>query len=232
MTFIEYLPALSTVLQDISNSSEGRGSNAFALMHSILSSEFSISVVVLAEVLGITLTLAHQLQAEYMDVLKATQFVEATIKSVQEKRDNSTDTIEELYNQSAQLAEEVGTVIQEPRTTARQTNQSNIQTESAEDYYRMTVYIPFLDFVINQLTARFPNLELEFVGKLQHLLFPDMNDASITDILQGAIKFKGDFPCFSALKGELHIWKNMWNLDPEKKDALTPGASLLIASQM
>lgn len=49
-------------------------------MYSILSSEFLISAVVLTETLGVTLPLACKLQAEYMDVLKATQLVEATTK--------------------------------------------------------------------------------------------------------------------------------------------------------
>lgn len=95
-------------------------------MHSILSSEFLISVVVQAVVLGVTLPLARKLQAEYMDVLKATQLVEATIQSLQEKRDNSTDTFKKLCKQSANLAEEMGTDIQKPRTTAQQKNRSNI----------------------------------------------------------------------------------------------------------
>lgn len=206
---MEHLPALPNVLEAIANSPAGRGSNAFALMHSILSSEFLISVVVLAEVLGVTLPFARKLQAEYMDVLKATQLVEATIQSLQEKRDNSTDTFKELCKQSANLTDEMGTDIQKPRPTAQQKNRSNIQTESAEDYYRMAVYFPFLDFTISELTARFPKMEMECIGKLQRLLSPDLNDTYINDILEGATKYKDDLPCFSALKGELTIWKSM-----------------------
>ena len=100
--------------------SKGRGSNAFAFLYSIQSSEFLISIVVLAEVLGVSLPLARKLQSEYIDVLKASQLIEATIQSMQEKRDNSSETFRELYKQAAKLAEEMGTVIQMPGTTARQ----------------------------------------------------------------------------------------------------------------
>lgn len=216
LTFMEHLPALPTVLEAIASSPEGRGNNAFAFLHSILSSEFLISVVVLAEVLGVTLPLARKLQATYIDVLKASQLVEATIQSIQEKRDNSSDTFKELYNQATDLAKEMGTEIQMPRTTARQKNRSNVPTESAEVYYRMSVYIPFLDFIINELKTRFPKTEMECMGKLQHLLSPDINDAYISDILQGAIKYREDLPCFAALKGELQIWRQMWKSNPEK----------------
>lgn len=116
-----------------------------------------------------------------MDELKATQLAEATIQSLQEKRDNSTDTFKELCKQSANLAEEMGTDIQKPRTTTQQKNRSNIKTESAEDYYRTAVYIPFLNFTISELTARFPKMEC--IGKLQRLLSPDLNDTYINDIL-------------------------------------------------
>jgi hypothetical protein len=217
LTFIEHLPALPTVLEAIANSPGGKGSNAFAFLHSILSSEFLISVVVLAEVFGITLPLARKLQAEYMDVLSAAKLVETTIQTLQEKRDNSAETFKELYHQSIKMAEEMGTVIQKPRTTNLQKNRSNIQTETAEDYYRMTVYIPFLDFIISELNTRFPKTEMECVGKLQHLLSSKLNDECINDILQGAVKYKDDLPCYSALKGELLIWKNMWKSNPDKK---------------
>ncbi|KAK4873687.1 hypothetical protein RN001_013047 [Aquatica leii] len=211
LTFVEHLPALPTHLEAIASSPEGRGCNAFSFLRSILSSEFLISVVVLlAEVLEVTLPLSRKLQAEYIDVLNSSQLVEATIQSIQEKRDNSTETFKELYNNAAELVEEMGPEIQMPRTTARQKNRSNVETESAEDYYRMTVYIPFLDFIINELTARFPKKEMECVGKLQHLLSPDLNYAYISDILQGSIKYKEDLPCFSALKGEFQLWKLLW----------------------
>lgn len=54
------------------------------------------------------------------------------------------------------------------------------------------------------------------IGKLQHLLSPDLNDSYISDIIEGAAKYEDDLPCFSALKSELTIWKGMWNLNPEK----------------
>lgn len=138
---MEHLPALPNVLEAIANSPAGRGSNAFAFYP-------LFSVVVLAEVLGVTLPFARKLQAEYMDVLKATQLVEATIQSLQEKRDNSADTFKELCKQSANLTDKMGTDIQKPKTIAQQKNRSNIQTKSAEDYYPMAVYFPFLDFTI------------------------------------------------------------------------------------
>lgn len=58
---------------------------------------------------------------------------------------------------------------------------------------------------------------MECVGKLQHLLSSKLNDECINDILQGAVKYKDDLPCYSALKGELLIWKNMWKSNPDKK---------------
>lgn len=82
LTFMKHLSAFPIVLEVIASSPEGRGSNVFAFMHSILSSEFLISVVVLAEVLVITLLLARELQAEYIHVLKTRQLVEATIQSM------------------------------------------------------------------------------------------------------------------------------------------------------
>ncbi|KAJ8887146.1 hypothetical protein PR048_013361 [Dryococelus australis] len=61
LTFLDTLPCLPVILETISESSETKGSNAFSFLHTIQSSEFLLSVVVLAGVFGLTLPLARKL---------------------------------------------------------------------------------------------------------------------------------------------------------------------------
>ncbi|KAJ8895783.1 hypothetical protein PR048_001121 [Dryococelus australis] len=116
LTFLDKLPCLPVVLENISESSESRGSNAFSFLHAIQSSKVLFNVVVLAEVFGLTLPLAWKLQAEYMDVLEAVKLMEATLASLREQRYKSTDTIKEIFKVSEKLAMEMGTQINKPRT--------------------------------------------------------------------------------------------------------------------
>ena len=47
------------------------------------------------------------------------------------------------------------TTITISRTVSRQNLQENVKYENAEQYYRRTVFIPFLDFFVQQLNDRF-----------------------------------------------------------------------------
>ncbi|KAJ8893132.1 hypothetical protein PR048_005715 [Dryococelus australis] len=85
-------------------------------------SEFLVSVVVLAEVFGLTLALARKLQAEYMDVLEAMKLVEAKLVSLIEQRYKSTDTFKKIFEESEKFTMEMGTQINKRRTINLQKN--------------------------------------------------------------------------------------------------------------
>ncbi|KAJ8892019.1 hypothetical protein PR048_004584 [Dryococelus australis] len=149
LTFLDTLPSPSVVLGTISESFESRVRNVFSFLHAIQSSEFSFSVVVLAEVLGLTLPLARKLQPEYMDVLEAMYLVEATLESLREQHYKSTDTFKKIFKESEKLAMEMGTQINKPRITNLQKNRSNFNSQTVEEYYRTAVNLPFMDLIIN-----------------------------------------------------------------------------------
>lgn len=62
------------------------------------------------------------------------------------------------------MANVIGTEITKKRTANKQTNRANPQVSSVEDYYRVTVFMPFIDNFINQLTTRFLNHKSVFEG--------------------------------------------------------------------
>lgn len=218
LTFVDSLPFLHQVLESIANSDAANGSNAFSFMHSILSSEFIISVVILADVFALTLPLAKRLQAVNIDVLKAMSLVDAILKTLQSHRDESTEYFKSLYKKAEDLASLMGTELKKPRTTAVQINRNNVQCESTQDYFRISVHLPFIDFIINELSTRFPKTQMIQIGNLQKLL-PEkaqfVEDYE-TSVLKGSVLYQSDLPCFQALNGELSIWKHMWTNQTEK----------------
>ncbi|KAJ8891666.1 hypothetical protein PR048_004194 [Dryococelus australis] len=131
LTFLGTLPCLPVVLKTISESSESRGSNTFSFLHATQSSEFLVSVVVLAEVYGLTLPLARKLQPEYMDILEAMKLVEVTLRSLREQRYKSTDTFKKIFKESEKLAMEMGTQINKPRTTNLKKKKKQIKLQFA-----------------------------------------------------------------------------------------------------
>ncbi|KAJ8869334.1 hypothetical protein PR048_030909 [Dryococelus australis] len=180
LTFLDTLPCLSVVLGTISESPESRRSNAFSFLHAIQPSEFLVSGEVLAVVFGLTLALAGKLQAGHVHVL------EATLASLREQRYKSTDTFKKIFKESEKLAVEMGdkSISQEP--TNLQKNRSNVGSQTVEEYYRTAVYLSFMDFIISELSFRFPKSELQRVGQIQKLLSPEFSDGFEDEVLQVA----------------------------------------------
>ncbi|KAJ4451242.1 hypothetical protein ANN_02703 [Periplaneta americana] len=52
------------------------------------------------------------------------------------------------------VAELTGITLDIPRTAGRQTQHSNFKTESPEEYFRLSILLPFLDYFISQLKDR------------------------------------------------------------------------------
>ncbi|KAJ8896773.1 hypothetical protein PR048_002118 [Dryococelus australis] len=106
--------------------------------------------------------------------------------------------------ETEKLVMEMGTLINKPRTTNLQKNRSNFNS--------------------------FPKSELQRVGQIQKLLSPEFSDSFEDKVLQGAESFKDDLPCFSALKGELRAWKQIWKSDPSQKFPVSPAEGYKLAS--
>ncbi|XP_050517998.1 52 kDa repressor of the inhibitor of the protein kinase-like [Diabrotica virgifera virgifera] len=146
LTFLSSLPSLHATLETMVYSDQAAGNNAFSLLHSILSSEFIVSLVVLENVMTLTLPLARKLQAEYMDVLNAMTLIDATLKSMQEQRANNKECFKRLFEKAQNLASKMGTELKKPRLVGLQRNRPNVQTDTVEDYFRLSIYLPFLIF--------------------------------------------------------------------------------------
>ncbi|KAJ8875757.1 hypothetical protein PR048_023656 [Dryococelus australis] len=101
LTFLDTLPCLPFVLETISESSESTGCNAFSFLHAIQSSEFLVSVVVLAEVFGLTLPLARNSWKQHY---------------------KSTDTFKKIFKEFEKLVMEMDT----KQPTCRKTDQTYI----------------------------------------------------------------------------------------------------------
>ncbi|XP_063623118.1 52 kDa repressor of the inhibitor of the protein kinase-like [Cydia splendana] len=209
LTFLDVLPCLPDILQKMADQGNRSATSPFSLLQSIMSSEFLISLVILSDILGITLPLSRSLQATEIDIISAVQLITTTTGSLQRQRDTSTTSFNKLFNQAEAIANEIGAEITVRRITGRQTNRPNIQTQSVEEYYRLSVYIPFLDYLLSEMSSRFPSAPLQTIGQLQKLLSHNFSDEDIEDVLRGAELYKDDLPCFLALKGELKIWQQM-----------------------
>jgi len=73
------------------------------------------------------------------------------------KREGAVDSFADIWKQSCALASLSDTELVQPRLTGggRQRNRANVPVASPEEYYRCTVFIPFMDHVLSDLQERF-----------------------------------------------------------------------------
>jgi hypothetical protein len=62
-----------------------------------------------------------------------------------------------------QYADDVGIEFVVPRITSKQTLRSNYPTNNPIDYYRMSVFLPYLDSLISSLTFRFQKKKMKML---------------------------------------------------------------------
>ena len=105
-------------------------------------------------------------------------------------------------------------ILEIPRCCGRQTQRNNVP---AEIYYRLAVYLPFFDSLIQQLNMRFGDLSKQ--AALGLCLIPSsikQHPPSSPDLEY----CMDDIPSPDSLEQELSLWGYMWRSQADKPSAL------------
>lgn len=103
------------------------------------------------------LILSKFLQTTNIDLKEAMYLAQNTKEELQEIRINAEKYFGEIFKQVKLLTFKFDIEIKMPRISKRQVNRCNIQTDNPEIYYRVSIFIPYLDKYINELEERFTN---------------------------------------------------------------------------
>ncbi|CAL1688672.1 unnamed protein product [Lasius platythorax] len=104
---------------------------------------------------------ANALQAKHIDLKNCVTMSENLIKELAIMREN----FKPIYEEAGKLAAEIGATLSIPRRTGRQTLRANFDTEDCCEYYKLSVFLPFLDYFTSQLHERF----MKHKGILQNI---------------------------------------------------------------
>jgi hypothetical protein len=104
-----------------------------------------------------------------------------------------------------------------PRLSKKQTNRANHPSKTTEEYYRVSVYIPLIDSIIEDLKSRFLSKENKLLLNLC-LLIPryivDTTDEDLKKLIKAAIKLYNfneiELTDKLELQTELELWKTKW----------------------
>ena len=158
--FDSIIKALDNVVTNASNWSRDAVVDAMSLNKAMLDFEFIIALYVVERYLSYTENLTRSLQARALDILQAMDHI-ATLKQVlTDARSGIDEQFHLIFINASRCASKHSVAITMPRRCGRQTARENHPGDTAEEYYRRSFAIPFLDHLKSDIESRFASHSL------------------------------------------------------------------------
>lgn len=156
MVFKTSIPYIIKSLTKISEWQESDSSSkARTLLIALCSCDFIISIHTLANILCVTAPVSRILQGMNNDILNAKNCIDDIIFSLENKRTNCLQIFGNIYQECVLLMNEMDIEVKTPRLSKYQTKRSNHPVNNIEEYYRVSIFIPLLDNILEDLRSRF-----------------------------------------------------------------------------
>lgn len=156
--FYEKFIFIATALQNMStdeNFNAKTRSKSQQLLYSVSSPQFIICLNIIAKYSSLLEPVANKLQGVSIDLLAVKHHIDTLITMFENDRTNANTVFSVIFKKCIEFANELDVDIKIPRIVPRQINRSNVQGRSAEEYFRVSVFIPYLDSIIISLKTRF-----------------------------------------------------------------------------
>ncbi|KAL4143572.1 hypothetical protein QTP88_005890 [Uroleucon formosanum] len=120
-------------------------------------------------------------------------------------RENVMPTFKEIFDEELKV----------PRLSGHQTKRNNINAninQNPMEWFKITIFIPFLDHIIQELKSRFSDKFVKVIP-LEGLIPIHKDSYSTEAILNAAMFYEQDLLSSSdlVLKAEINLWKTKWN---------------------
>ena len=203
----------------IRDRSQGKARNdGSSYMRLLEDSKFVVALVVTQAILGFLTSVTLALQAKNCDLAEAYKDVTAAKKCIQNARND--DCWGKLWSRIEVIALSIDLTIVKPRTATIQIHRANAGRvkQTASDCYRINVYYPFIDHVIEQLETRFCNEHQEIIAA--DCLIPQNLHKLSDDKIAMILSYYGKIMTArekSNLSFEIAKWKKIYSSIPPKK---------------
>lgn len=214
--FRESLPKIIKSLKAIEKWNDSTSSSkARTLRIALIDTETLVAIICLSDILSCTKQLSEFFQRTGIDLKCAQEMLSDTLKVLKRKRDHCEIKFKTLYQELQGIAEEIDDIeLRVPRKVKRQKHRDNYPSDDPLVYYRQAIYIPMIEYVIEDLKSRFPDETLEMYNL--SILFPSTKKSSSEDILHAVRKIAIKYCAFfnqsadavqRLILSELEFWK-------------------------
>ena len=188
---------------------------ASRLRKQLRSSSFIVCFQTCKYLYGYTKGLSQQLQGSTVEIAQAYEMVSVVAAQLNDIRDDAASEFQNVFTKCQAMAALADTTITVPRTVSRQNLRDNVEHENAEQNYRRTLFIPFLDCLVQQLNDRFQG-KAKGAIKGMYLILSNLSD--VDDKLKYIKRYySNDLPNEDGLIQEIKLWKQFWKKEKAEK---------------
>ena len=147
---------------------------------------------------------------------------------MQEIRDNVEVEFKVIIEKCTKMAELSRNKLEVPRVNARQIYRSNVDFTTTEEYYRRTVFIPFIDSLIQQLNERFSGKTKTAMSGM-YLIPGVIEKLPKSEIFE---YYQSDLPSESSFSQEIQLWEQNWADEKSVPTTLSESLKYIITKNM
>ena len=185
----------------------GQGST---FLHAITKFEFIIALEILTTFFG-------QLQNPAVEIYNCYDIIQIILEKLQHYR-NTEECYNNVFEKAVNVAEEHEIPVTMPRTLRKQVYRANITSQNPKEYFRLNVFLPFLDFFVAELSNRFSPEQHRNIMILSRLIPGYITKDFKDGLINAALFYKADLPgTISEMEAEFDLWEQYW-LRTERKD--------------
>ncbi|KAL4097961.1 hypothetical protein QTP88_022642 [Uroleucon formosanum] len=203
-TFNEFFPAIIYCLEEMITWKDiDTSSKANQLLLALQSSEFNVALSVLNHIFQYTQSLCKYLQSKNIDLVVAVNHINLVKNQLSCIRENATTEFNKLFIDINKRLNDFELTIEMPRLAKRQKNRDNIPTKDPEEYFRITLFLPFLDSFVQQLNDRFVNHQNIISGFQMFVKSSEFDEEKLRELVEF---YANDVDDFDRVKSETILW--------------------------
>lgn len=221
MQFKESIIEIVDTLTDVSEWNENiTSSKAKMMIAAICNCEFIISIFSLSSLLAVTFPISKILQGKDQDIISASECIKDIYTILERNRKECEDKFKLLFKECEPISKDLNVDMRLPRITSRQKHRPTLlPSNNIVDYYRVNMYIPLLDNILEDLNFRFLNKENKNIVSLMQLtpkyLIKIKNEDLHNYLLTIFEIMTGNYTYFQAsskdiIQNELDLWFTKW----------------------
>lgn len=183
---------------------------AYQLYSACTHSKAIVSLVVISKYSSMLEPVCQALQAVELDLLKVYIHVQEIINILKQHRENAVSQFEDILTAAKNLADEINVDLSIPRQAKKQTFRPNHPCNTLNEYYRRSIFIPYIDSLITSLQSRFSDDHTETFSLFK--LHPEqMKNINKKDFYKIAANIEKYYNIDNFLT-EATLWYDVWSM--------------------